>query len=458
MILNLSILLFFLLLLIFSISKWKIHPFLALILIALALGVSLGLGGKQSVEVLLEGFSDTLRWIAVIIILGAFIGEVLQETGGAFRISDYILRLVGLKKLPWAMGLTGYLVSIPVFVDVAYILFQPVIESLSVKSKKPVLYIGLALAAGLTVSHTLIPPTPGPMAVASLLEVDIGRMLLLNLFVAVFAMVGGVLWVMFVVKNSWIDYDRKLSEAAANKITPAPAAGEAPANEPAPGATSPARHYVLLDLLPILVPIILISLGTFVNNENGNAVSKAFGFLSLPLVAVMIGAFIAGLQLKPGNKQNTIGRLVEQAIVKSALVIMITGAGGSLGYVIRETGIQNDIVGVFSDFPFLGILLPFIVASILTISTGSITVSLVGTASMLGPMVSSLPVSPEMAAALIGCGSFIVFHANASFFWLLNRLHEVPPRILYKTFTMQSLVMGISGLIGVMILRLTGIQ
>ena len=148
--------------------------------------------------------------------------------------------------------------------------------------------------------------------------------------------------------------------------------------------------------------------------------------------------------------------MVEQAILKSALVIMITGAGGSLGYVIKETGIQNEIVSVFAQFPFLGIMLPFTVASLLTISTGSITVSLVGTASMLGPMAGSLPVSPEITAALIGCGAFCVFHANSSFFWLLNRLHEVPPKVLYKTYTIQSLVMGISGLIGVMILKLFG--
>jgi len=135
MLLNLSILIFFLLLLVFSISKWKIHPFIALIVVALVLGISSGIGGKQTVEVLLKGFSETLRWIAIII-LGVFIGEVLQETGGAYRISEKIIKWAGEKKLPWAMEFTGYLISIPVFVDVAYILLQPVIESLSVKSRK----------------------------------------------------------------------------------------------------------------------------------------------------------------------------------------------------------------------------------------------------------------------------------------------------------------------------------
>jgi len=387
MIIHLSILVFFLLLLIFSISKWKVHPFIALILTAIALGVSLGLGGRQTVEVLLEGFSETLRWIAIIIILGAFIGEVMQATGGAFRISGSIIKLVGEKKLPWAMGFTGYLVSIPVFVDVAYILLQPVVESLSVKSKRPVLFVGLALAAGLTVSHTLIPPTPGPMAVASLLEVNIGRMLLINLMVAVCAMTGGVLWVIFFVKRSWIDYDKKLSEASHAY------GGEHKIDQVSKG------QNVLFDILPILIPIVLIGMGAFVNFDSAGIIARIFRFISMPLIAVLIGAFIAGLQVIPLRKRNTINKLVEQAIMKSALVIMITGAGGSLGYVIRETGIQDEIVHVFSDFPVLGIMLPFIVASILTISTGSITVSLVGSASMLGPMVDSLPVSPEMVPA-----------------------------------------------------------
>lgn len=444
MLINLSILLLCLLLLIFSISRWKVHPFIALILTALLLGISMGTGGEETISVLLQGFSETLRWIAIIIILGAFIGEVLQETGGAFRISDEIIKGVGEKKLPWAMGLTGYLVSIPVFVDVAYILLHPVTESLAVKSKKPVLYIGLALTAGLTVSHTLIPPTPGPLAVASLLNLEIGRMLMINLTIAGFAMAGGVLWVIYGVKDSWIAYDKKLSSTMPEKEQISP-------------VKSPAtRQYVFFDILPIIVPILLMGLGAFIEVEKTHLVGQLLHFISLPMVAVLIGAGIAILQLQGPGKRTTVNRLVEQAILKSALVIMITGAGGALGAVIKETGIQHEIVQVFTELPFLGFLLPFMVAAILTISTGSITVSLVGSASMLGPMVDNLPVSPEMVAALIGCGSFCVFHANSSFFWLLNRLHEVPPHVLYRTFTLQSLVMGLSGLTGVIVLLLLG--
>ena len=439
---NLLILLAFLLLLIFAISKWKVHPFIALILIALALGLALGMGGEKSVEVLLRGFSETLRWIAVIIILGAFIGEVLQETGGAFRIADRVVKAVGEKKLPWAMGFVGYLVSIPVFVDVAYILLQPVTESLSVKSKKPVLYLGLSLTAGLTVAHTLIPPTPGPMAVASLLDVDLGRMLFINLIVAVFAMVGGIVFVLYRVRDSWLEYDDKLRKEF---------------DETTDHAQQLQSGNIWYDIMPILVPILLIGSGAFLDLDPSQPIGALVHFISLPLVAVFIGAFIAIFQLKSDQKRSTINRLVEQAILKSALVIMITGAGGALGFVIKESGVQNQVVDIFQTLPFLGILLPFLVASILTISTGSITVSLVGSASMLGPMVDSLPVSPEITAALIGCGSFCVFHANSSFFWLLNRLHEVPPNTLYRTYTAQSLVMGFAGLVGVLLLFAVGL-
>jgi GntP family gluconate:H+ symporter len=440
---NIIILILVLLALIFSISKWRIHPFIALILSAIVLGTTLGLGGESTISIVLQGFSETLKWIAVIIILGAFIGEVLRETGGAFRISNRIVKWVGEKKLPWAMGFTGYIVSIPVFVDVAYILLQPVVESLSFKSKRPVLYLGLSLAAGLTVAHTLIPPTPGPLAVASLLGVEMGRMLIINLIVATFAMIGGILWVIFFLKNSWIDYDKKLQDIYKEEQTTTH--NELP------------KGNWLLDIMPIIVPIVLISTGSFVTDNLSGWVGDALGFMSIPLIAVYIGAFIAVFQIAKKDKKNKVNRLVEQAITKSALVIMITGAGGALGFVIKASGIQNEIVQIFSDFPFLGAMLPFVVAAILTTATGSITVSLVGTASMLGPIIDSFPMSPEIVAAIIGCGAFCVFHVNSSFFWLLNRLHEVPPKVLYKTFTAQSLIMGLSGLIGVLILVLFGV-
>ncbi len=443
MIFNFVVLFVVLLLLILAVSRWGVHPFVALILAAISLGLCLGFGGSKTVDVLLEGFSNTLKWIAVVVILGAFIGEVLRETGGALRISDNVIKWVGERKLPWAMGITGYLVSIPVFVDVAYIVLQPITEGLDVRSNRPVMEIGLALTAGLTVSHTLIPPTPGPLAVASLLEANIGRMLLINAFAGIFAMVGGIFWVNRFCKNAYLSYDEQLAKMS----DPTGTEQKQETNQP----------WLLLDLLPIMVPIFLIALGAFFAKGTG-ITNGVIVFVSTPMIAVLIGAAIAWLQLFNSSRKINGSQLMEQAIVKSALVIMITGAGGAFGYIIRESSIQDSLSTFFTDFPFLGFLMPFLVAALLTTSTGSITVSLIGTASIVGPLVDTMPYSSEMMAALIGCGSFCVFHANASFFWLLNRLHEVPVATLYRTYTLQSLVMGLSGLIGVVILWLLGVN
>lgn len=442
MIFNLIAILIVLVLLVFSISKLKIHPFIVLILAAICLGVLVGLDGEKTISVLLEGFGSTMKWIAIVVILGAFIGEVLHETGGAIRIAKKILKWTGQKRLPWAMGFTGYIVSIPVFVDVAYILFQPITEGLARRSKTPLLVVGLSLAAGLTVSHTLMPPTPGPLAVASILNADLGKLLLINSFVAIFVVIGGVLWAKLFCKKIVLDFDKQ-SQVEENKQSPFE-------------LNNLQKSIFLLDLMPIVVPIILMAGGAFFTGES--KIEKVLHFLGIPMVAVLIGASIAAIQFFRVKTKTKFNDLVEAAIVKSALVIMITGAGGAFGYVIRASGVQDSLGEFFASMPYLGFLLPFIIAAVLTTATGSITVSLIGSASILVPLVSVMPYSAEMMAALIGCGSFCVFHANSSFFWLLNRLHKIPVNILYKTFTLQSLIMGFSGLFGVIILYLIGVR
>lgn len=432
-----------LVILVLAVSKWNVHPFIALLIAALALGLALGIGGTETVNAILQGFSNTLKWIAIVVILGAFIGEVLRETDGSRRIANSIVKITGINKLPWAMGITGYLVSIPVFVDVAYIVLQPVTEALARFSKKPILVIGLALTAGLTVSHTLIPPTPGPLAVASLLDVNIGRLLLINAFVGVFAMVGGILWASYFCKNAWIDYDKKLEQQTVTEVKE---------------VEDQSRKSAMLDLLPIIVPILLMGVGAFYDKEKTGQVAEIISLLSTPMIAVLIGAAIASLQYFRYSPKGSINSLVESAIVKSALVIMITGAGGAFGYVIKQSGIQDSLTAFFEAAPYLSFLLPFLIAASLTTATGSITVSLIGSASIMGPMASTMSYSPELMAALIGCGAFCVFHANSSFFWLLNRLHEVPVNVLYRTYTLQSLVMGLFGLVGVLVLMLLGVS
>lgn len=181
-------------------------------------------------------------------------------------------------------------------------------------------------------------------------------------------------------------------------------------------------------------------------------------FLGMPVIALLIGLVLASFLLKKGSRMQQLRSIVERSIEKAAAVTMITGAGGALGGVIKASPIGSDVSTAITSLGIPSLLLPFPLAAGLTTATGSLTVSMVTSSSIVASMLGSLNLSPEMAVALIGAGSFCVFHANASFFWLLNRLHNIPPNVLYRTYTLQSLCMGLCGLLAVIILRVVGLQ
>ncbi|KPK37485.1 MAG: gluconate transporter [Phycisphaerae bacterium SG8_4] len=434
-----------LLALVLAIVKFQVHPFLALLFCGLFLGLATGMPMDKTLDSLLDGFAGTLKWIGIVMVLGAVIGEILTETGGSFRIAESTLRLTGEKRVPFAMGLTGYVIAIPVFVDVAYIMLQPITEMLAVKSKRGIIVTGLSLTAGLTATHALLPPTPGPLAAAGLVGANLGKVILVNAFVAAFAVVGGLLWVLIACGKIELPYDRSIRDKVYKK-------------ESVEEGILP-RPSLIFSLCPIFVPLLLIALASL-SKMDAIAIpaSSAVQFLGTPVIALLIGLALASLLLKKGGRMLQLRSIVERSIEKAASVIMITGAGGALGGVIKASTIGSDVSTAITGLGIPGLLLPFLLAAGLTTATGSLTVSMVTTSSIVASMLGSLEMSPEMAVALIGAGSFCVFHANASFFWLLNRLHEIPPNVLYRTYSLQSLCMGLCGLVAVILLRLVGVR
>ncbi|MHC4207748.1 MAG: GntP family permease, partial [Planctomycetota bacterium] len=376
---------------------------------------------------------------------GAVIGEILTETGGSFRIAESTLRLTGEKRVPFAMGLTGYVVAIPVFVDVAYIMLQPITEMLAVKSKRSIIVTGLSLTAGLTATHALLPPTPGPLAAAGLVGANLGKVILINAFVAAFSVIGGLLWILLACGKIELPYDRTIRDKVLRKETIQ--------------KEVPQKPGLIFSLVPIFLPLCLITLASL-SRVDSLAILKnsVIQFLGTPVIALLIGLALASLLLKKGSRMPQLRSIFERSIEKAAAVILITGAGGALGGVIKASTIGSDVSAAITSLGIPGLLLPFLLAAGLTTATGSLTVSMVTTSSIVASMFGSLNLSPEMAVALIGAGSFCVFHANASFFWLLNRLHNIPPNVLYRTYTLQSLCMGLCGLLAVIILRVAGIQ
>jgi GntP family gluconate:H+ symporter len=434
-----------LLALILAITKLHVHPFLALLCCGLFLGLANGMPMDKTLESLLDGFAGTLKWIGIVMVLGAVIGEILTETGGSFRIAESTLRLTGEKRVPFAMGLTGYVVAIPVFVDVAYIMLQPITEMLAVKSKRTIIVTGLSLTAGLTATHALLPPTPGPLAAAGLVGANLGKVILINAFVAAFSLIGGLLWILLACNKIELPYDRTIRDKILRKETTQEKVLQKPG--------------LIFSLVPIFLPLCLITMASLSRIDSLTILKNSMiQFLGTPVIALLIGLILASLLLKKRNRMRQLQSIVERSIEKAAAVILITGAGGALGGVIKASTIGSDVSETITSLGIPGLLLPFLLAAGLTTATGSLTVSMVTTSSIVASMFGTLNLSPEMAVALIGAGSFCVFHANASFFWLLNRLHNIPPNVLYRTYTLQSLCMGLCGLLAVIILQIIGIQ
>ena len=434
-----------LLALVLAMTKFHVHPFLALLCCGLFLGLATGMPMDKTLDSLLDGFAGTLKWIGIVMVLGAVIGEILTETGGSFRIAESTLQWIGEKRVPVAMGFTGYVIAIPVFVDVAYIMLQPITEMLAVKGKRTIIVTGLSLTAGLTATHALLPPTPGPLAAAGLVQANLGKVILINAFVAALSVVGGLLWVLLACGKIELPYDRSIRDKVLQKETIQEKISQKPS--------------LLFSLGPIFLPLFLITLASLAKVDSLAILKNSvIQFLGTPVIALLIGLALASLLLKKGRRMQQLRSMVERSIEKAAAVILITGAGGALGGVIKASPIGSDVSTAITSLGIPGLLLPFLLAAGLTTATGSLTVSMVTSASIVASMLGSLDLSPEMAVALIGAGSFCVFHANASFFWLLNRLHNIPPNVLYRTYTLQSLCMGLCGLLAVILLRVAGVR
>ncbi|UCC99438.1 MAG: hypothetical protein JSW66_06050, partial [Phycisphaerales bacterium] len=307
-----------LLALILAITKLHVHPFLALLCCGLFLGLATGMPMDKTLDSLLDGFAGTLKWIGIVMVLGAVIGEILTETGGSFRIADSTLRLIGEKRVPFAMGFTGYVIAIPVFVDVAYIMLQPITEMLAVKGKRTIIVTGLSLTAGLTATHALLPPTPGPLAAAGLVQANLGKVILINAFVAALSVIGGLLWVLLACGKIELPYDRSIRDKFLQKETISEKISQRPS--------------LLFSLGPIFIPLFLITLSSL-SKVDSLAIPKirVIQFLGMPVIALLIGLVLASFLLKKSSRMRQLRPIVERSIEKAAAVIMITGAGGALG-------------------------------------------------------------------------------------------------------------------------------
>jgi gluconate:H+ symporter, GntP family len=425
-------------------TRLKMHPFLALLLTAFGFGILSGMPLKDVVDSVNKGFGGTIGYIGIVILAGAIIGAFLERSGGAYRLATSILKITGQKQVPMAMAGMGYIVSIPVFCDSAFVLLAPLMRALATKAGITLASAAVALSLGLYATHTMVPPTPGPVAAAGILGADLGLVILWGMVVALVSLVAGWLFAVLVASRTYI------SPEGGPGLDEAEAEAAVAAEKDAP--------TVLRSLLPIFLPIVLIVLRSISElpskpfGEGGTAMDL-LGFLGQPVVALLIGVGLAMTLPKRFDREMlSMTGWVGEAIVGAATIIIITGAGGAFGKVLQNSGIA-DVIGGALTGSNLGVWLPFVIAAGIKTAQGSSTVAIITTAGLVAPLLASLGLDGDTQRALvvvaIGAGAMVVSHANDSYFWVVTQFSGMDVKTGYRLQTLGTLVQGTAAALAV---------
>lgn len=435
-------------LMIAAISKLKVHPFLSIMGVSLLLALVSDIPLTQIAEVIGDGFSATFSSIGIVIILGSFIGAVLEVTGAALKLADMVVRLVGKKKPELAVELMGWVVSIPVFCDSGFVILDPIRRALVRRTGASSVAMTVAMSAGLYVSHVFVPPTPGPIAAANALGIGEYLLLVMGLGVlcSVFPLTAGLLYAKFIGKrvksadetDGCVETVKTYEELVAEY-------GKLPSGWNA--------------LAPLLVPVLFMALSSVVTVIGlTGAAAEWFTFLGTPIIALSVGAALAVVQLATVQKIDRFYDLTNDTLKTVGPILFVTAAGGVLGKVISSTTMMTYITENAPALMNMGIFFPFLMAAVLKSAQGSSTVAITTTAGIVAPMLEQLGLSTPVMAALtvmaIGAGAMTVCHANDSYFWVVTNFGKMTPQQGYKTQTMLTLVMGIVSIVGVFALSL----
>ncbi|WP_315325390.1 GntP family permease [Treponema socranskii] len=426
---------------ILAISKLKIHPFIVMTVIAIAVGLLCGMNTEDVIVKVKTGFGNILASIGIVILAGTIIGTILEKTGAALTMANTILKLVGKERSVLTMGLTGYVTGIPVFCDSGFVILSPISRALAAQSNKSLAVMATALSAGLYATHCLVPPTPGPIAMAGTLNANLGLVIGIGLLISLPATFMGILY----------------ANKVAGKID-IPANPEYTVDElvekygKLPGA--------LHSFAPILVPIILIalkSIGDFPSHPFGTgAVKMCFSFIGNPVIALLLGIVLATTLIPKSEKKNTLS-WVTDGVTNSAGILAITGAGGAFGEILKSLPLADALSSSLLQM-HVGVFLPFIIAAILKSAMGASTVAMILTSAMVAPLMPALGFTSEIGKVLvimaIGAGSMTVSHANDSYFWVVSQFSDMNTQQAYKCQTGVTLVQGITTIVVVFIVSL----
>ncbi|WP_100065803.1 GntP family permease [Miniphocaeibacter massiliensis] len=437
---------------ILAITKLNVHPFLAIMGIALIMGLVVGIPMKDMPGVIGEGFSATFASIGIVIILGALIGSVLEATGGAIKLADMVVNAVGEKRPELAIMIMGWIVSVPVFCDSGFVILNPIRKAMARKTGASSVAMTIALSAGLYSTHVYVPPTPGPIAAAG--NIGVENNLLMVIVMGVLVSIPGMI----------------LAYLFAKKIGPTIKSSDEISNEKImEDYKKIMKEHELpngfLSLAPIIVPIILMAASSIVQMAKYTGTgSNIIMFLGTPVIALAAGVIFSVFLLLSTKTMDKFNKITEETLRTVGPILFITGAGGVLGKVISTAGFVEYIEANAEVLSKVGIFFPFLISAILKTAQGSSTVALTTTSAIMGmytdphSMMSALGLTSPMTAVLvvlaIGAGAMTVSHANDSYFWVVTNLGGLKAEEGYKTQTPMTLIMGLAGMATVFVLNM----
>lgn len=398
-------------LLLFLIAKWKWHVFFALLIPILLFGILPGIQQNNFIEAFETGFGNTLGSIGVVIVLGSIIAEALKHTGAIGVITRSMINLVGSTRMPLALTLTGFIVGVAIFSDVAYVILNPLVHSAAKAMGVSMALMSTGLVGALQLTHAIVPPTPGPLAAAALVGADIGKTILYGSIACLFGSLACWAWGMLF--------------AGPRITTPPSDEFQDTTIESLDQGDSVRLPNTLSAYLPIVIPIILIGTQSVVtlNFPEDHLLRAVFLYLGWPVISLSIGVWLAYRNIRNSDdREKARDAWVESALKTSAMILVVTGLGGSLSAILRGTPAVDFIATFFSEYGLPAILLPFVIGIIGNMITGSTTVGVITAASLVAPMLGNLALSPEAAMLAGASGSIIIKYVNSSYFWVCTTL------------------------------------
>ena len=434
-------------LLIYMITRTKVHVFLALITSAVVIGVIGGMDLQDIVNAIPEGFGGTLGCIGIIIGFGVMLGKLLEDSKATTTMANSLLKLLGKNKETEAMGIVGFITSLSIFCTSGFIILAPLVKGLSKKTKKSVVTLGVALAGGLVLSHSLVPPAAGPIGVAGILDASIGRMMIMGTLISIPSLIVVIIYAKYLGKkiyqipgenDTWIRPEKQLEMTDAKKEE----------DETLPSAF---RSFA-----PIVVPILLILVNNILTTAGlikGTA-GEISAFVGSPIIALGIGLFIAIFALTGSmTKEQTLGTM-EEGLKASGKLMLLVGGGGVLGKIIQLSGLGDFIASGIAKTGIPAILLPFLIALLLRVIQGSGSVAMMTAASVVSPMLATLGLDPVFAGLAACVGAIFFSYFNDSYFWVINETIGIKDtKEQMKVWSVTSTLCCVTSLIALLILN-----